>query len=132
MYHKFHATAEAVEEMGIRAVISSACFDHFQPELAEKSKQTIQKLYKEMDRYDKRIHFSVGPHAIYTVSGELLQWADTFAKEHNVPIQLHLAETRLLDDEHPSVPRPTVMPASRISLNLKCMPDASFILEAGL
>ena len=93
MYHKFHATAEAVEEMGIRAVISSACFDHFQPELAEKSKQTIQKLYKEMDRYDKRIHFSVGPHAIYTVSGELLQWADTFAKEHNVPIQLHLAET---------------------------------------
>ena len=35
MYHKFHATAEAVEEMGIRAVISSACFDHFQPELAE-------------------------------------------------------------------------------------------------
>ena len=93
MYHKFHATAEAVEEMGIRAVISSACFDQFKPELTEKSKQTIQKLYNEMDRYSKRIHFSIGPHAIYTVSGELLQWADAFAREHNVLIQLHLAET---------------------------------------
>lgn len=93
MYHKFHATAEAVEEMGIRAVISSACFDHFRPELAEKSKQTIRKLYDEKDRYGKRVRFSVGPHAIYTVSGELLQWADAFAREHNVLIQLHLAET---------------------------------------
>ncbi len=93
MYHKFHATAEAVEEMGIRANISSACFDQFKPELTEKSKQTIQKLYNEMDRYSKRIHFSIGPHAIYTVSGELLQWADAFAREHNVLIQLHLAET---------------------------------------
>lgn len=93
MYHKFHATAEAVEEMGIRAHISSACFDQFKPELTEKSKQTIQKLYNEVDRYSKRIHFSIGPHAIYTVSGELLQWADAFAREHNVLIQLHLAET---------------------------------------
>lgn len=93
MYHKFHATAEAAEEMGIRAVISSACFDHFQPELAEKSKRTIEKLYNESDRYSKRIQFSVGPHAIYTVSGELLQWADAFAREHHVLIQLHLAET---------------------------------------
>lgn len=93
MYHKFHATAEAVEEMGIRAVISSACFDHFQPQLAEKSKKTIQKLFDEMDRYSKRIHFSVGPHAIYTVSGQLLQWVHAFATEHNLSIQLHLAET---------------------------------------
>lgn len=93
MYHKFHATAEAVKEMGVRAVISSACFDRFQPELREISKQTIEKLYKEMDRYDSRIHFSVGPHAIYTVSGELLQWADAFSQEHRVSVQLHLAET---------------------------------------
>lgn len=93
MYHKFHATAEAVEEMGLRAFISSACFDHFQPQLAERSKKTIQKLFDEMDRYSKRIHFSVGPHAIYTVSGQLLQWVHGFATEHNLSIQLHLAET---------------------------------------
>ena len=93
MYHKFHATAEAVEEMGIRGVISSACFDHFQPELADKSKKTVRKLYDEMDRYSKRVQFSVGPHAIYTVSGELLQWVHAFATEHNVLVQLHLAET---------------------------------------
>ena len=41
MYHKFHATAEAVEEMGIRANISSACFDQFKPELTENDPKTI-------------------------------------------------------------------------------------------
>ena len=35
----------------------------------------------------------IGPHAIYTVSGELLKWAHRFAMEHQIPIHLHLAET---------------------------------------
>ena len=36
---------------------------------------------------------AIGPHAIYTVSGELLQWIYAFAKEHGVLIHTHLAET---------------------------------------
>ena len=39
MYHKFRATADAVEEMGLRALLAGVCFDHFKPELAEKSKR---------------------------------------------------------------------------------------------
>lgn len=93
MYHKFHATADAVEEMGLRAVLSGVCFDHFNPELAEKSKRQNEKLITEMDGYSKRIQYAVGPHAIYTVSGELLQWINDFSLEHSVPINLHLAET---------------------------------------
>ena len=93
MYHKFPATAKAVEEMGIRAMLSSACFDHFQPEQTAKAKAHINKLFLEMDMYDSRIQFALGPHAIYTVSGELLQWADRFSEENHVPIHIHLAET---------------------------------------
>ena len=93
MYHKFHATADAVEEMGLRALLSGVCFDHFQPELAEKSKRQNEKLITEMDGYSRRIQYAVGPHAIYTVSGELLQWIHGFSTEHSVPIHLHLAET---------------------------------------
>ena len=93
MYHKFEATADAVEEMGLRTLLSGACFDHFKPELAERSKRENERLIAETDKYSERIQYSVGPHAIYTVSGELLQWIHGFAAEHSVPIHLHLAET---------------------------------------
>lgn len=93
MYHKFSATADAVEEMGIRGLLAGVCFDHFQPELAEKSKRNNERLIAGMDGYSSRIQYAVGPHAIYTVSGELLKWIHDFATEHSVPIHLHLAET---------------------------------------
>jgi 5-methylthioadenosine/S-adenosylhomocysteine deaminase len=93
MYSKFSSTAKAVEEMGIRATLSSVCFDFFQPEQREKSKAHIIKLFGEMDNYSRRIQFALGPHAIYTVSGELLQWVDRFSKENNVPVHIHLSET---------------------------------------
>lgn len=93
MYHKFRATADAVEEMGLRAVLAGVCFDHFDSEQMEKCKRVNEKIYAEMNRYSKRVGYAVGPHAIYTVSGALLQWANAFTKEHSVPLHLHLAET---------------------------------------
>lgn len=93
MYHKFRGTADATEEMGIRGIIAGVCFDHFQPEQAEKSKRLNEKLVKKVNEYGKRIQYALGPHAIYTVSGDLLRWCHQFAGEHNVPIHLHLAET---------------------------------------
>lgn len=93
MYHKFHAAAEAVEEMGLRALLSGVCFDHFQPELAEKCKKLNERLVSEMDQYSRRIRYAVGPHAIYTVSGELLKWINAFSMEHSIPVHIHLAET---------------------------------------
>lgn len=93
MYQKFKGTADATEEMGLRGVISGVCFDHFQPDQAEKCKRHNEKLINEAASYSKRIQYALGPHAIYTVSGELLQWCHQFAKEHNILIHLHLAET---------------------------------------
>jgi 5-methylthioadenosine/S-adenosylhomocysteine deaminase len=94
MYHKLPATARAVEEMGIRALLSSACFDHFNPEEAEIGKAHVKKLFAESAGYSSRIKFALGPHAIYTVSGILLQWIEAFSKEHGIPIQIHSAETK--------------------------------------
>lgn len=93
MYQKFKATADATEEMGLRGIIAGVCFDHFDKEQAEKCKSHCLKLANEVNLYSKRIKFALGPHAIYTVSGELLQWCHQFAMERNVPIHLHLAET---------------------------------------
>jgi len=93
MYHKLPATADAVEGMGIRATLSGACFDHFQPALAEKSKEITKHLFVEIDTYSSRIQFALGPHAIYTVSGGLLQWMDAFSRDKVIPLHIHLAET---------------------------------------
>ena len=93
MYHKLDATAQAVEEMGLRAVLSEACFDHFNPKLAERSRQNIIKRFSEKNPYSERIRYALGPHAIYTVSGELLRWTADFAKDNDTLIHLHLTET---------------------------------------
>jgi 5-methylthioadenosine/S-adenosylhomocysteine deaminase len=94
MYHKLDATAQAVEEMGVRAVVSEVCFDHFRPELAERSKQHIKRRFETPSIcYGSRIKYAIGPHAIYTVSGELLKWLYDFAKDRGLPVHLHLAET---------------------------------------
>ena len=93
MYHQIDATAQAVEEMGLRAVLSEACFDHFKPELAEKRKNDILQRFKTESPYSDRIRYALGPHAIYTVSGALFRWTVDFAKEHDVLIHTHIAET---------------------------------------
>ena len=93
MYHKLDATAEAVQEMGLRAVLCEACFDHFRPEEAERSRRHITRRYATPPPYGPRVSYALGPHAIYTVSGELLQWSADFARDHDTLIHLHLAET---------------------------------------
>lgn len=93
MYYPLDATAQAVEEMGLRAVLADACFDHFNPKLTEACKQTIYKQFNRSQSYNRRIQYALGPHAIYTVSGELLRWIADFAKDNNLLVQLHLAET---------------------------------------
>ena len=93
MYQRPRVTADVTEEMGLRGIIAGVCFDGFDNEEAEKCKRHNERLIQDVDNYSKRVRFSIGPHAIYTVSGELLKWAHRFAMEHQIPIHLHLAET---------------------------------------
>jgi 5-methylthioadenosine/S-adenosylhomocysteine deaminase len=93
MYYHLPATAQAVEEMGIRGVLSCACFDHFEPGQAAVSKREVAALFGGMNAWGPRVKLALGPHAIYTVSGELLKWVDAFSEAHGLLIQMHLAET---------------------------------------
>jgi 5-methylthioadenosine/S-adenosylhomocysteine deaminase len=95
MYYKLPATAEAVEEMGLRSVLACTCIDRFDPVMAEKSKRQVRALFTGMGggACNPRIRLALGPHAIYTVSGALLQWIDAFSGENGVPVQIHLSET---------------------------------------
>jgi 5-methylthioadenosine/S-adenosylhomocysteine deaminase len=93
MYHHFNGTARAVEEMGIRGMLTFAGFDFDQPELTEKYKKNIINYFDSMSGFSSRIKFAMGPHAIYTVSTGLMKWIRDFATSNGLHIQTHLSET---------------------------------------
>ena len=86
--------ADAVTEMGLRVLLGDTDIDNFDPQLTEKAKEHTKKVFKLVEEnYGERIQMSVAPHAIYTVSGELLQWLNDFSREHGLLMQMHVAET---------------------------------------
>ncbi len=93
MYHFFPGTARAVDEMGMRGMITQAGFDFFKPELANRYKLEVERQFGEMSQYSNRIRYAIGAHAIYTVSGDTFKWLSDFSKQNNVPIHTHLSET---------------------------------------
>lgn len=94
MYWHYHGTAKAVEEMGIRAAISAVFIDLFDTAKAEEQINLNKKLFEETKKYSDRVMFALGPHAIYTVSKESLQWAKEFADKNNVLIHIHVSESK--------------------------------------
>ena len=99
MYMHPLETARAVEELGLRAHLSYTLFDQGGAERATLDRKRSYEYYEAFKAFSDRITFTLGPHAIYTVSGEQLQFCHKFAVEHNVKINLHLAETKGEVDE---------------------------------
>lgn len=93
MYWHFHGVARAVEEMGMRAMLSSVFIDLGSSDRATQQRDLTIELHQEKTRYSDRIQFALGPHAIYTVSDESLRWIKSFSDENNVPIHIHISET---------------------------------------
>ena len=93
MYWHWRGTARAVQEMGIRAAVSAVFIDLFD---AQKTKEQIalnEQLYAEREAFGSRVIFTLGPHAIYTVSEKALQWCAAFARDKGLLVHFHLAET---------------------------------------
>ena len=99
MYMHPLETAKAVEEMGLRAHLSYTLFDQGNAERAELDRKRSYEYFDRFKEFSDRITFTLGPHAIYTVSGAQLQFCHQFAVEHNVKIHLHLSETKGEIDE---------------------------------
>lgn len=94
MYWFMKGTARAVEEMGLRAVLAEAFIDLFKEEMAEEMKKKTMDFVKHVrGMNNERITPALGPHAIYTVSRESLEWIREFSDRENLQIHFHLAET---------------------------------------
>lgn len=93
MYWHFHGVARAVEEMGIRATLSSVFIDFNDPDKAAEQIKLSEQLFEDVKRYSDRIRFALGPHAIYSVSRDSLKWVQQFAQKHDLLIHIHVSET---------------------------------------
>jgi 5-methylthioadenosine/S-adenosylhomocysteine deaminase len=91
MYWHPGATARAVRDAGLRATIGGPLFDADGGTAAMREK-ALGNL-EELDGFGPSIGSALAPHAIYTVSEELLRWTAELAAEREVSIQIHLSET---------------------------------------
>lgn len=95
MYWHPYATAKAADEMGIRADISQAfiLINDTKANIKDRIKN-LREVIKNSDQYSSRVRFNISAHAIYTVPGEALKSCADLAREFDLPMQIHLSETK--------------------------------------
>ncbi len=94
MYFFMASAARAVDEAGLRARLSYGFIDLSDPEKREHECKATEGLVDTVERMaNPRISAAVGPHAVYTVSSEGLRWCADLARERDLGVHVHLAET---------------------------------------
>lgn len=94
MYWHAHATAQAVEDAGVRAVAAAPLIDDSDPQKSERAcsdaDRSLEQIIEAGGRFARP---GFAPHAIYSVSERSLRWVAERAAELDVPVQIHLSET---------------------------------------
>ncbi len=96
MYYLQGELARAVEEVGLRAVLSEGIlkFDHPERDL-ERTRELV-----DYARSSSRVRVAIAPHSPYAVDIPLLEKIADFAGHHGVLIHSHVQETRREIDFH--------------------------------
>ena len=95
MYFYMEDVAKAVEESGIRAVLSYGMIDFGDEEKRKAEIEENLQLYRNChNTADGRIKVFFGPHSPYTASEELLKEVRKLADENNIGIHIHVSETQ--------------------------------------
>jgi 5-methylthioadenosine/S-adenosylhomocysteine deaminase len=109
MYYFEETAAEAVRRAGLRAVLGQTIIrfkvnDAETPDLALARAERFITAWKA----DPLVTPAVAPHAAYTLAPETLTAARALANRHDVPLLIHLAETRdelrMVRDERKATP----------------------------
>ena len=96
MYWQPGATARAVADAGLRAVIGAPLIDGGDPGddgKLEKLKSDIERSLEELKGSGETISAALAPHSIYMVSEPSLRWIGERAKDGGLPIHIHISET---------------------------------------
>lgn len=90
MYFFIQDVHRAVKKQGIRAMLSAVVFDSS----INSFENELEKTWNNWDDNDQRLSLCLGPHAPYTCNPQTLQTLVRLAKKNNLPIHIHLAETK--------------------------------------
>ncbi len=94
MYFYMEDVARAVDEAGLRAVLSYGMIDFGDAERREAEIKENLTLFENCNGMaDGRIKVFFGPHSPYTASEELLIKVRQLASENNIGIHIHVSET---------------------------------------
>ena len=93
MYWHPAGTVRAIEDAGIRAVVSAPLVDVGDAAGSDGIPQMAERSLEEIGEPRAHIAPALGPHAIYTVSEGALRWIAEASAERELPINIHLAET---------------------------------------
>lgn len=95
MYFYMEDVARAVDEAGIRAVLSYGMIDFGDEEKRKNEISENLTLFDSCDGMaDGRIKVFLGPHSPYTASEELLIKVRELADKHDMGIHIHVSETQ--------------------------------------
>ena len=95
MYFYMEDVARAIDEAGIRAVLSYGMIDFGDEEKRKNEIKANLELFEACDGMaDGRIKVFFGPHSPYTASEELLIKVRELADEYNMGIHIHVSETQ--------------------------------------
>jgi 5-methylthioadenosine/S-adenosylhomocysteine deaminase len=93
MYWHGPDAARAVVDAGLRAHVSTVMIDGLDPAKGESMRGEVIDSVDRVAAAGPRVIPSLGPHAIYTVSGASLAWLAGLAADREISLQIHLSET---------------------------------------
>ncbi len=92
MYWHCDATARAVEDAGLSAVIGAPLIDA-NPGGPQQLRESAERSLELLADAGEGIAAALAPHAVYTVSEDSLRWVAELSAEHELPVHIHLSET---------------------------------------
>ena len=84
---------KALEESGMRAVITRVLMDSDGEEASNKRIQEFIELYENRNKTNNLITYTVAPHSFYTCSDKVLERSRELAIKYNLPIHVHFLES---------------------------------------
>ena len=95
MWTEVPATARAVEQVGLRALLAYNLRDFGDRDRTDLEIDRAVGAWRECDGMSGgRIRIGLGPHSVYACTAEMLRRARELATEHGLLLQIHVSETR--------------------------------------
>ena len=92
-YFMTELTRKAVEECGIRAILTRVLMDSDGEDALNKRIEEFKKLYETRNKENDLITYTVSPHGLYTCSKKCLEKARELAVQYNLPVHVHFLES---------------------------------------